>query len=94
METTLLLLGGRRSFSYESRRAVWRCVALCGAVWRCVALYRNGMIENLGDLLGLVSARVSSDLTRFKDFIETQHSATGGWRGKIPTPAEPVVPNL
>ncbi|MBJ7393117.1 MAG: SRPBCC family protein, partial [Chthoniobacterales bacterium] len=44
----------------------------------------DGMIENLGDLLGLVSAQVSGDLTRFKDFIETQRSATGGWRGKIP----------
>ncbi len=54
----------------------------------------EGMLENLGDLLGLVSARVSGDLTRFKDFIETRHSATGGWRGEIPTPAEPVVANL
>ncbi len=48
----------------------------------------EGMIENLGDLLGLVSARVSGDLARFKEFIESRHSATGGWRGKIPAPAE------
>lgn len=48
----------------------------------------EGMIENLGDLLGLVSARVSGDLARFKEFIETQHSATGGWRGEIRAPAE------
>ena len=54
----------------------------------------EGMIENVGDLLGLVSARVSGDLTRFKDFIETRHSATGGWRGEIPTPAELVGANL
>jgi uncharacterized membrane protein len=53
----------------------------------------EGMIENLGDLLGLVSARVSGDLTRFKDYIETRHSATGGWRGEISTPAEPVFAN-
>lgn len=44
----------------------------------------EGVIENLGDLLGLVSARVSGDLARFKKFIETRHSATGGWRGEIP----------
>ena len=48
----------------------------------------EGMVENLGDLLGLVSARVSGDLARFKEFIETRHSATGGWRGQIPAPAE------
>ena len=46
----------------------------------------EGMLENLGDLLGLVSARVSGDLGRFKKFIETRHSATGGWRGEIPAP--------
>lgn len=46
----------------------------------------EGMIENLGDLLGLVSARVSGDLSRFKEFIEARHSATGGWRGEIPAP--------
>jgi uncharacterized membrane protein len=47
----------------------------------------EGIVENLGDLLGLVSARVSGDLTRFKEFIEARHSATGSWRGEIPTPA-------
>ena len=54
----------------------------------------DGMVENLGDLLDLVSARVSGDLAHFKDFIETRHSATGGWRGKIPSPAGPVVAHL
>lgn len=48
----------------------------------------EGVIENLGDMLGLVSARVSGDLTRFKEFIETRHSATGGWRGEIPATEE------
>jgi len=50
----------------------------------------EGMIENLGDLLGLVSTRVTGDLGRFKEFIESRHSATGGWRGEIPEPAEQV----
>jgi uncharacterized membrane protein len=54
----------------------------------------EGIIENLGDLLGLVSARVTGDLTRFKDFIENRRSATGGWRGEIPTSEEPVGANL
>ena len=51
------------------------------------------MVENIGDLLGLVSSRVSGDLARFKEFIETRHSATGGWRGEIPTPRELVGAN-
>lgn len=50
----------------------------------------DGLIENIGDFLGLVSARLSGDLVRFKEFIETRHSATGGWRGEIPSPAETV----
>ena len=54
----------------------------------------EGMIENIGNLLGLVSARVSGDLTRFKDFIEIRHSATGGWRGEIPASTETVGANL
>lgn len=53
----------------------------------------QGMVENIGDLLGLVSSRVSGDLARFKEFIETRHSATGGWRGEIPTPRELVGAN-
>lgn len=51
----------------------------------------EGVIENLGDLLGLVSARVTGDLARFKEFIETRHSATGGWRGEIQSAQEQVA---
>jgi hypothetical protein len=54
----------------------------------------EGFIENLGDMLGLVSARVSGDLARFKQFIETRHSATGGWRGEIPAPAEQLSESI
>jgi len=54
----------------------------------------EGMIENLGDLLGLVSTRVSGDLARFKEFIETRHSATGGWRGEIPASGELFIGSI
>jgi len=54
----------------------------------------EGLLENLGDMLGLLSARVSGDLDRFKDFIESRQSATGGWRGVIPAPATVVGGNL
>jgi len=43
----------------------------------------EGAAENLGDALGVVSARISSELKRFKKFIETRHVPTGGWRGEI-----------
>ncbi len=43
----------------------------------------EGMVENVGDLLGVVGRRVQGDLERFKDFIQTRHHETGAWRGEI-----------
>jgi uncharacterized membrane protein len=43
----------------------------------------EGVIENVGDALGLVGARVEGDLRRFKNFIESRGSETGAWRGEI-----------
>ena len=43
----------------------------------------EGVIENIGDALGVVSARVQGDLNRFKAFLETRHTETGAWRGEI-----------
>ena len=43
----------------------------------------EGIVENVGDALGVVSAQVRGDLERFKDFIEERGRATGGWRGEI-----------
>jgi len=54
----------------------------------------EGMVENLGDMVGLVSARIFGDLNRFKDFVEAKHTATGGWRGEIPAPSEPAGANI
>ncbi|MEA3165466.1 MAG: hypothetical protein QOJ26_323 [Thermoplasmata archaeon] len=42
-----------------------------------------GFKEKLGDALGVLKARVESDLKRFKEFIETQQVPTGAWRGEI-----------
>jgi uncharacterized membrane protein len=44
----------------------------------------EGMVENVGDAVGFVSARVNRDLARFKDFIESRQRETGAWRGEIP----------
>ena len=43
----------------------------------------QGAVENLGDALGVVRARIAGDLRHFKDFIESRGAPTGGWRGEI-----------
>lgn len=43
----------------------------------------EGMIENVGDMLGMVSRRIKGDLQRFKEFIEARGQETGAWRGEV-----------
>jgi len=43
----------------------------------------EGLVENVGDTLGVVSRRVRGDLERFKAFIESQGAETGAWRGTV-----------
>ena len=43
----------------------------------------EGIVETVGDKLGVVESRVKGDLERFKSFIEERGSATGAWRGEI-----------
>lgn len=43
----------------------------------------EGVVEKVGDVLGLVEGRVKGDLERFKKFIESRGAETGGWRGEI-----------
>jgi uncharacterized membrane protein len=45
----------------------------------------KGVVENVGNALGVVSARVKGDLNRFKDFIEKRGRESGGWRGEVHT---------
>jgi uncharacterized membrane protein len=46
----------------------------------------QGAVENIGDMLGVVSRRVSGDLERFKEFIEARGQETGAWRGEVERP--------
>ncbi|MCW5892143.1 MAG: SRPBCC family protein [bacterium] len=46
----------------------------------------EGFTENVGDFLGVASARISGDLGRFKEFIEDRGTQTGAWRGSIGRP--------
>jgi uncharacterized membrane protein len=40
----------------------------------------EGIVENVGDMIGVVSRRVQGDLQRFKEFIEERGTETGGWQ--------------
>lgn len=43
----------------------------------------EGVLENIGDTLGIVKARLGGDLERFKHYIEARGQESGGWRGTI-----------
>ena len=43
----------------------------------------SGLIENVGDKLGIISAQARSDLERFRTFITERGAETGAWRGEI-----------
>jgi uncharacterized membrane protein len=43
----------------------------------------DGVVETVGNALGVVDRRVEGDLERFKSFIESRGNETGEWRGKI-----------
>ncbi|WP_300078754.1 SRPBCC family protein [Propioniciclava sp.] len=43
----------------------------------------EGVLEDLGDRLGIVERLAEGDLERFKEFIETEGHATGAWRGSL-----------
>ena len=48
----------------------------------------EGLVENVGDKLGIVGRRAAGDLERFKEFIEARGTESGAWRGDVdrPTP--------
>jgi carbon monoxide dehydrogenase subunit G len=43
----------------------------------------EGVVEQVGDKLGIVERQVNNDLERFKRLIEDEGYATGAWRGSI-----------
>jgi uncharacterized membrane protein len=51
---------------------------------RLVMAYEpEGAIENVGDALGIFSARVQHTVEDFKKFIESRGQETGEWRGEV-----------
>ena len=43
----------------------------------------EGVKEQVGGALQVPDRRVAGDLKRFKEFIETRGTETGGWRGEV-----------
>jgi uncharacterized membrane protein len=49
----------------------------------------EGFAENVAGKSGFLDRRVKGDLERFREFIETRGTETGGWRGDVPRPDVP-----
>jgi uncharacterized membrane protein len=43
----------------------------------------EGVVENVGDAVGVPGRQVKGDLERFKEFIESRGRETGAWRGEV-----------
>jgi uncharacterized membrane protein len=43
----------------------------------------EGILENVGDAIGVLSRRVETDLQRFKNYMESRGEETGAWRGEV-----------
>ena len=43
----------------------------------------EGVVERVGDAVGVPDRQVEGDLERFKAFIESRGAATGAWRGSV-----------
>jgi hypothetical protein len=47
----------------------------------------EGLVEKAGDALNIIERQATSDLEKFKTFIESRGSESGGWRGDVGAPA-------
>ncbi|MFJ8659540.1 SRPBCC family protein [Streptomyces sp. NPDC093795] len=43
----------------------------------------DGMMEKVGEAVGVLDRRVKGDLKRFKGYVEEHGHETGGWRGRV-----------
>jgi hypothetical protein len=43
----------------------------------------EGVMENLGSLIGAMESQVQSSVDDFKKFIESRGQETGAWRGEV-----------
>jgi hypothetical protein len=43
----------------------------------------EGVIENVGEAVGVPDRSVAGDLDRFKELVESRSGASGAWRGTV-----------
>ena len=43
----------------------------------------EGIVENLGNAIGVPERQIEGDLKRFKEFVEARAVPTGAWRGTV-----------
>jgi uncharacterized membrane protein len=43
----------------------------------------EGVVETIGDKLGMVERKAEADLERFRDYIEERGAESGAWRGEV-----------
>jgi uncharacterized membrane protein len=43
----------------------------------------QGVVENVGDAVGVFSKRVQNTVEDFKEFMESRQGPTGAWRGEV-----------
>ena len=48
----------------------------------------QGLVEVVGDALGIVQRRVKGDLAKFKSYIEARGHEDGAWRGDVDAPPQ------
>ena len=54
----------------------------------------EGLVEKVGDKLGIVEKQAQGDLDRFKAFIESEGYASGAWRGSVNPEANVGAPGV
>ena len=54
----------------------------------------EGLVEKVGDSLGVIERQAEGDLERFKAFIEAEGYASGAWRGSVGTPGAAGTPSV
>jgi len=46
----------------------------------------DGLIEKIGEKLGVIKSQVEADMDRFKTMMESRGNETGAWRGEVSQP--------
>ena len=54
----------------------------------------EGVVEKVGDVLNIVERQAVGDLERFKSFIESRGTETGGWRGEVTDEPDVGTPDV